>query len=253
MPATFTNHHIGKPFIEISSVESTNNYAMQCIHKGLAQHGYTYFAHEQTAGKGQRGKQWHAQKEENIIISVVLNTSCLQASGQFGLSMAVALATYDFFLQNALSDASIKWPNDLYWRDRKAGGILIENIIQGKEWQWAVAGIGININQPVFDKAITNPVSLKQITGKNYQPVLLAKELCLHLEQRFLQLVNNGPDQLLTDYNNVLYKKGERIRLKKDSAVFDCTLKEVNLFGQLVVETSIFQTFNVGEVEWVIS
>ena len=92
------------------------------FNQALCDHGYTCFAHHQTDGKGQRGKQWYTLKGENITMSVVLNTSCLQVSGQFGLSMATALATYDFFNQITLKDSTIKWPNDLYWRDRKAGG-----------------------------------------------------------------------------------------------------------------------------------
>ena len=136
----------------------------------------------------------------------------------------------------------------------RQGGILIENIIQGKEWQWAVAGIGININQTFFNPVIkTNPVSLKQITGKHHQPITLAKDLCEKLQYRFMQLVNNGPEELLKNYNDVLYKKGQKIKLKKENAVFECTLMEVNLYGQLIVDTGLIQAFNVGEVEWVIN
>ncbi|HRI22981.1 MAG TPA: biotin--[acetyl-CoA-carboxylase] ligase, partial [Panacibacter sp.] len=142
MPATVTNHPYPAPFIEINSIDSTNNYAVQQLQKGQAIHGTAYFAYEQTAGKGQRGRQWHTQPGENIALSVVLNTKWLQGPRQFGLSMSVAMAAYDLFLKYAVNDTFIKWPNDLYWRDRKAGGILIENMVHGKEWQWAVAGIG---------------------------------------------------------------------------------------------------------------
>ncbi|HXL57981.1 MAG TPA: biotin--[acetyl-CoA-carboxylase] ligase [Chitinophagaceae bacterium] len=252
MPATEINNPIGVPFIEIYSLDSTNNYAMQQLQKSMSQHGTAYFAHEQFAGKGQRGKQWHARPGENIILSVVLDTSYLQVSKQFGLSMAVAMATHDFFAQRALKDTFVKWPNDLYWGDRKAGGILIENIIRGKDWQWAIAGIGININQTIFDPSITNAVSLKQITGKTYDPVQLAKELCNSLNLRYNQLINQGTELLLIEYNAVLYKHGQSIKLKKANVSFNAILKEVNEYGQLVVEASAEQTFNVGEIEWVV-
>ena len=253
MPATSTNHSVGIPFIEIISVESTNNYAMQQVQEGSAVHGAAYYAYEQTAGKGQRRKEWHAQPGENITMSVVFNTNSLQVSEQFAFSMAIALGVCDFLRLYTADDTFIKWPNDLYWRDRKAGGILIENIIRGKEWQWAVAGIGININQTVFNVALTNPVSLKQITGKEHSPVLLAKELCKNLEYRYSQLLNNGIASILEDYNGILYRHGQSIKLKKDNAVFECMLKGVNIYGQLVVEGALEQSFNVGEVEWVIS
>lgn len=227
---------------------------MQQLHEGPVIHGTGYFAYEQTAGKGQRGKQWHTQQGENIALSVVLNTKGVQVSQQFGLSMSIAMAVYSLFVKYALNDTFIKWPNDLYWRDRKAAGILIENIVHGKEWQWAVAGIGMNINQTLFDFSIANPVSLKQITGKNYDPVVLAKELCVNIKDRFNQLLINGSAPLLEEYNSVLYKKNKHIKLKKDTAIFEGLAEGVNAFGQLVVVAGgLKYEFNVDEVEWMIS
>jgi BirA family biotin operon repressor/biotin-[acetyl-CoA-carboxylase] ligase len=252
LPAPPINNTIGNQLIEIDSVASTNNYAMQLVHKGLAQHGMAIFAHEQTAGKGQRGRQWHSGVGENIILSVTLNTSGLQVSSQFLLSMTAAIAVYDFFNAYAIDETSVKWPNDLYWRDRKAGGILIENVFSGKEWQWAVVGIGININQVVFTEEVANAVSLKQITGKNYNPIALAKELCNKLQEKYDLLLTEDGKTIEAAYNNVLYKKGETVTLKKNSAVFNCTVKGVNTFGQLITESAIEQLFNVGEVQWVI-
>ena len=225
---------------------------MQLVHKGLAQHGMAIFAHEQTAGKGQRGRQWHSGVGENIILSLILNTNGLQVSSQFLLSMTTAIAVYDFFNAYAIDETSVKWPNDLYWRDRKAGGILIENVFSGKEWQWAVVGIGININQVVFNEEVANAVSLKQITGKNYNPIELAKELCNKLQEKYELLLTEDGKTIEAAYNNVLYKKGETVTLKKNSAVFNCTVKGVNTFGQLITESAIEQLFNVGEVQWVI-
>ena len=89
--------------------------------------------------------------------------------------MRGSLPAYDFFNFYAIDETSIKWPNDIYWRDRKAGGILIENILQGKKWKFAIVGIGININQTLFPASLPNPVSLKQITGKTFNVVELGK------------------------------------------------------------------------------
>lgn len=252
MPASPINNIIGTPLIEIDSVASTNNYAMQLVHNGLAQHGTAIFAHEQTAGKGQRDRQWHSGVGENIILSVILNTSGLQVSSQFLLSMTAAIALYDFFNSYAIDETSVKWPNDLYWRDRKAGGILIENVFSGKEWQWAVVGIGININQVVFNEEVANAVSLKQITGKNYKPIELAKKLCSKLQEKYEVLLTGDSGAIAVAYNNVLYKKGKTVTLKKNSVVFNCTVRGVNTFGQLIAESATEQLFNVGEVQWVI-
>jgi len=245
------NNKIGQPLLEINTIASTNNYAMELVHKGLAQHGTAIFAHEQTKGKGQRGRQWHSAKDENIILSVVINTSGLQLSHQFLLSMSVALAAHDFFITYAGNESSVKWPNDLYWRDRKAGGILIETVVSGFNWQWAIAGIGININQTSFDEEVTNAVSLKQITGKHFDPLLLANELCNYLDKRYRQLLTSSPGAITEAYNEILYKRGEKVSLKKNNIIFECVVKGVNEYGNLITTSATEELFNVGEIQWI--
>ncbi|MFA6609111.1 MAG: biotin--[acetyl-CoA-carboxylase] ligase, partial [Candidatus Paceibacterota bacterium] len=164
--------------MELAVVESTNIYAMDLLQANLAGHGAAFFAHQQTSGKGQRGKSWTTEPGQNIALSVIIDVSFLTITRQFPLSSMVAAASYDFFSNYAGDETRIKWPNDIYWRDRKAGGILIENLVRGNNWQGAVAGIGINLNQTGFQASVRNPVSLKQITGKQYNPVEMARELC---------------------------------------------------------------------------
>ena len=150
MPLPFAGNPIGKPFIELQSIDSTNKYAMGLVHgnhlpdgHNEAQHGTAIFSHEQTAGKGQRGKNWVSEKDSNIALSILLNPYPLRIQDQFQLSVCVAVSVYEFFLKYTGDETTIKWPNDLYWRDRKAGGILIENVVQSSQsaigsWQWAV-------------------------------------------------------------------------------------------------------------------
>ena len=95
-----------------------------------AQHGMAVFTHEQTAGKGQRGRKWTSQKDLNIALSILLKPYPLSVPDQFKLSVCIAVSSWDLFAQYAGDETRIKWPNDLYWSDRKAGGILIENIIK---------------------------------------------------------------------------------------------------------------------------
>ena len=180
---------IGRAFIELESVDSTNNYAMAQVHAGSASHGTIFFAHEQRAGKCQRGKIWASAPGENIMMSVVLEPVFLPITDQFPLSAAVALSCRDLFIRYAgIEQTAIKWPNDLYWRDRKAGGILIENAFRGDRWLFAIAGIGVNINQVQFPESLQTPVSLRQITGLAFDAVNLSRELGACLEQRFGQL-----------------------------------------------------------------
>lgn len=249
---------LGLPFIELQSVDSTNNYARRQIHAGLAQHGMAIFTHEQLAGKGQRGKVWVAEKGANIILTVLVNPHPLQLAQQFQLSACVAVAVQEFFMKYAGDDCKIKWPNDLYWQDRKAGGILIENIVTGKQpdstgRQWSsIIGIGININQTSFHPEIKNPVSLKQITGKDFNTVELAKELCLVLDKWFAELIEKRFENIYNIYLDHLYKRGTKVKLKKGNKVFEAKIESVSQTGKLVTQHGIQQDFVFGEVEWII-
>lgn len=242
---------LGEDIIVLPSVNSTNIYAMAEVHAHMAKHGMVYFALEQTAGKGQRGKQWLSAIGENIMMSAVFSMGSRSPDQQFPFSAAVALGCYDFYKSYAGDEVSIKWPNDIYWRDRKAGGILIENLIQGGGWTWAVAGIGLNINQAKFDPAISRtPVSLLQITGRQSDLMEMTRKLCVFLENRWQQFLVR-PDTLVEDYNQVLFQCGERVRLKKDNRVFEAKLLKVDPSGRLVVLTSIEEQFYHGEIEFV--
>ena len=264
MPLQFAGNPIGKPFIELRSIDSTNKYAMALIHgdllpdgQGEAQHGMAIYAHEQTGGKGQRGKNWVSQNGANIALSILLKPYPLSVTDQFKLSVCVAISTLDLFTKYAGDETKIKWPNDIYWRDRKAGGILIESIVKSQEsgvnnWQWAIAGIGININQTVFPADLPNPVSLKQITGQNFEPIGLAKELCSIIEKNYQSLIGDDFQQLFNKYQTHLYKKDEKVKLKKANRVFETTIKGVSETGQLITQHSIEERFNFGEVEWVL-
>ena len=262
------------PFIELPTVDSTNNYALRQLHAGLAQHGSAFFAHEQVTGKGQRGKKWTTEKDAALILSIVISPHTLKLRQQFQLSACVAVSVYEFFRKYAGDTTRIKWPNDLYWHDRKAGGILIENIIGSRksendhssvigqlstgnkqpatDWLWAVAGMGINVNQIRFPEELRNPISLKQITGRSFDPVELAKELCLILDKNFRGLIINGFENIYTSYLSHLYKINETVKFKKGNRIFEAVVKSVSPGGELIVQHAIEEEFGFGEIEWLI-
>ena len=253
---------VASTFNVLQSVDSTNNYAMAKVHAGMAKHGDSFFTMQQTNGKGQRGKHWVGSKDQNIAISIVIEPSLLSLSQQFKLSAAVALGTFCFFSAHTGNETSIKWPNDIYWRDRKAAGILIENVIGSKGvqlpgqdnmiWKYAVAGIGVNINQTQFDVALANPVSLKQITGKHFDCTELAQALQQKVLAEVEKVLNGSFEKTLQQYNEHLYKKGCRVQLKKDTILFETTIQSVNETGQLLTTDSIDNHFNFGTIEWVL-
>ena len=175
-PAT-PNILLGAPLIELSTIDSTNIYAMAQIKAGLAKSGSCYTADFQTNGKGQHGRVWESNKGQNLLCSYILELNTLDAlknwipTDQIGFSAAIALGARAFFAAFAGSETKIKKPNDIYFSDRKAGGILVENLVRGKEWTWTVIGIGMNINQSSFSSAAvnsvsSNPISLQEITNK---------------------------------------------------------------------------------------
>ena len=138
------------------------------------------------SGKGQRGNTWEADKGKNLLFSFVLYPTFLEARRQFILSQIVSLSIKEE-LDRWSDEITIKWPNDIYWRDKKICGILIENDLSGHFIGRSISGIGININQDEFHSDAPNPVSLKQITGQEHDRY----EILSHILKR-VQIYYNG-------------------------------------------------------------
>jgi BirA family biotin operon repressor/biotin-[acetyl-CoA-carboxylase] ligase len=250
------NTPIGLPFTELTEVDSTNIYAMNQVKTNMAGHGAAFLAQKQWAGKGQMGKVWEAESGQNILLSVVLDPKKLVFNGSelepSIVSMLIAVGCFNFFITYAGDETRIKWPNDIYWRDRKAAGILIENSFRGPIWQWSVAGMGVNINQTEFGTGLQKAVSLKQMTGKTFQVPALAKELCNHIEAALQMVVDKGPGTLLELYNNALYKKEEQVQLDIEGKKITATICRVLSNGHLEIETEngSKQSHALGAIKW---
>jgi BirA family transcriptional regulator, biotin operon repressor / biotin---[acetyl-CoA-carboxylase] ligase len=233
------------PLIELESVDSTNNYAMARIHEGMASDGLICLAHHQEAGKGQRGKNWLSEPGQNLMMSLIIEPSPLILSQQFLFSAAVALGILDQVTRQIPHGWTVKWPNDIYWNDRKAAGILIESVIHGNNWSFAVVGIGMNLNQQIFPPELPNPVSLRQITGLQYNAVQIAYDFKYAIQKR-IAVLKQDPDQILTQYNLALYGKGTPIMVKKGNDSLFTRLFGVDATGLLITENG---SFKWGEIE----
>jgi BirA family transcriptional regulator, biotin operon repressor / biotin---[acetyl-CoA-carboxylase] ligase len=245
-----TQNRIGFNLISLHRVDSTNNYATGLVHAGMAQHGLVVAAEDQTSGKGQRNRSWKSAPGENITMSVIIQPA-LELYNAFLLSKTIAAAVHKFFTSHTDDKVKIKWPNDIYWNDRKAGGILIENIISGGKWKWAICGIGLNINQKSFNDLSTKPVSLIQITGKSFELSTLQIALCDEIEKMY-QTLRTDPDKIETYYQQQLFLLNEEARFRKGNRVFSAFVRSVNTKGELVVQHGFEEKFAVGEVEWII-
>ena len=237
--------------MELHRVESTNNYAMGMVRAAMAHHGMAVFAREQTKGKGQREKEWISEPGSNIALSMVIEPEIAETARAFLLSMSAALAVLDLVSEYITDGLSIKWPNDLYWNDRKAAGILIENLWQGTEWKFAVVGVGINVNQTEFGPLTGKAVSIKQVTGRSNDTLQMARRLCEKMDKR-LALLQSDAGAIISAYNSHLYRLHSVARFRKGNRVFDARVSHVEAGGQLVLHHGVEERFAVGEIEWVI-
>ena len=172
---------------------------------------------------------------------------------QFYLSMAAALGWLDLFKKYVKENIKIKWPNDIFCNDRKAGGILIENVIKGNFWQWAVIGIGININQVEFESGLDyHPVSLKQITNTDFDVIEMGKNLKESVLKRIEELREEDRENLLKEYSDSLFRINEKVKLKKGNIVFETMIKGVTKEGQLKTFDAMERSFDLDEVKWVL-
>lgn len=219
---------------------------------GRGQVGTAYFANIQTEGKGQRDKAWQSNEGENILFSIILESHQVTTANTFPFSCAIALACRDFFSMYAGDETKIKWPNDLFWRDRKAGGILIETAVSGRTIQAFIVGIGININQTQFPGLPNKVVSLKQITGKSFEPIDLTKQICSCIEKRMDELHAGGKVKQLQKYNAQLWGKNTEHPFKKNEKSFHAMVNEVTEYGELVLQNDTEKKYRVGEIEWVL-
>jgi BirA family biotin operon repressor/biotin-[acetyl-CoA-carboxylase] ligase len=240
-------------FHVIHQVDSTNKYAMEKISEGLANHLDAWFAIEQTDGKGQRGKSWVSNPGENITFTVVIRPQQSFQKNPYAFNALITLVCRDFIANILQLDVQIKWPNDLFVNDRKAGGILIENRFVGENWKWAVVGIGININQIDFPDDLFSATSFKKIKNKDFDPIQLAKMLHNEILEG-IECVNHiKENQIWERYNRYLFKKGQVCSFKIKDKETTATVSYVNNQGLLFLEQNGNEiSCQSGEIEWMI-
>lgn len=150
--------------IDISETDSTNHYLRELNAENRLPEGTVVSTDFQTAGRGQMGNTWESERGCNLMFSMLLRPAHIQPAQQFIISQIVSLGVVEV-LDDYGNGFSIKWPNDIYWNDKKIAGILIENDLAGKTIFSTVVGIGLNVNQQKFCSSAPNPVSLVQISG----------------------------------------------------------------------------------------
>ena len=223
--------------IRLAETNSTNNHLRGLVGKEPLPEGSVVIADYQTAGRGQVGNTWESEKGKNLMFSVILYPDYLPANRQFLISQIAALSVKET-LDEYVSDITVKWPNDIYWRDRKICGMLIENDLTGHSLYCSVIGIGININQQEFRSGAPNPVSLAQITNREYDREEILRHFQKRLYDRYLGLILEHEADIRRDYMSALYRSDGFYRYRDDQGLFEARIKEIEPTGHLVLELS---------------
>lgn len=218
--------------ISIETAASTNDYLKELAHKEVLEEGTVIFTPSQTGGKGQRGNAWESEAGKNIACSILLYPSFLSIQRYFLLSEAISLGVKET-LDAYVDGITVKWPNDVYHDERKIAGILIENELMGNRHSLSVAGIGININQEHFLSPAMNPISLKQITGCDYDTEMLLKKLIQNILYRYERLKEGDTDSLIRMYHEALYRKTGLHRYEDNEGIFYARIDQVSDDGLL--------------------
>ena len=197
--------------------------------------GTVIMADNQYAGRGQQENTWHAEPGLNLTASIFLKPSFLPVDKQFMLNMAVSIGIRDALRQFVTDDISIKWPNDIYYKDRKLGGILIENSIIGSSYKSAIIGVGLNVNQTNFNpEQVKTAVSIREILQEDVNLMVFLAEICKRIEVQYLRLKAN-PSDMTADYLNGLYKFQQNATFRDRFGIFQGIIKDVSSRGQLII------------------
>ncbi|MEX0966701.1 MAG: biotin--[acetyl-CoA-carboxylase] ligase [Bacteroidia bacterium] len=202
----------GQNLIVLKETRSTNAHALDLLKRERPTEGTGIFAYHQIEGKGQHNTSWESDTGKNILVSIIYYPSFLPAIRHFLLNMSVSLAVKDFFDLHIPERVRIKWPNDLYYEERKLGGILIQNSIVSGRFRSSVIGLGLNINQEQFPLYLPNPISLSIVTQQQHNLQQLLDQLFGCLEARYLRLKKMDSDRIKEEYEQFLYKKDEEVR-----------------------------------------
>lgn len=208
----------------IAQTNSTNTLLKELLARGEWPEGDTYlYAGYQTAGRGQTGNGWESEKGKNLLCSILLPPN----KNLYLLNIAVSVA----IVRMIDEPLTIKWPNDIYYHDKKLAGILLENAIVGSEIKYTIAGIGLNVNQTAFVSDAPNPISLRQITGKEYDVDQMMNNLIEAVEA----VLNEPEEAIWQEYKAHLYRREGFWPFEDEKGEFDARIEDVLPTGELVL------------------
>lgn len=207
----------------------------------------------QSAGRGQGETLWFSEKGKNMLLSFVFFPVFLQVKDVFLLNKAYSLGIFDYVASRLGTEVKIKWPNDVYWRNKKICGILIENQINSSAINQSILGVGLNVNQDSFPYHLGNAVSMSQVLGRTLILEEEINDLCNFLEARYLELKRAEHNQLHSAYLEVLYRFGEWHTFQNSHEKFNGKITGIDPGGRLTIkkEDGIVLSFDTKEIQFV--
>lgn len=240
-------------YVHLEQTDSTNAY-LQRQQSGCDIRNWVVSADGQTAGKGMGSNTWESEVGKNLTFSLALGVDFLPAGRQFLLSEAVALGLVQAL--DALLPSEkllIKWPNDIYYENRKLAGILINSTIKANMMDVSIIGIGLNVNQMQFQNWPTHPISLKQITGKTYDLQPLLEQIAVHISNKVEQLKSN-PALIEQEYLQRLFRYRTWAEYEIGGKVLQLYMKGIDEFGRLLLINKENQMlcFDIKEIKFLL-
>ena len=213
------------------TLESTNQYLQNLLNEGIDIADNIVVTDFQTSGKGQGKNVWESEDGKNLLFSIALDMSFLKAENQFILTQIVSVTMINV-LKNYLPEESlfIKWPNDIYFNDKKIAGILIKNEIKGMMMGTSIIGIGLNVNQTSFDDNLPNPISMKMITGKDFDLDELLSAISYQLS------TVNSQQSTVNSYTDKLYRYKQWAFYEHEGQVKEMMITGYDQFGRLILK-----------------
>jgi BirA family biotin operon repressor/biotin-[acetyl-CoA-carboxylase] ligase len=218
----------------INQCDSTNAYLQRLVAETDAPEGTVVSTSFQTNGRGQLSNVWEAEEGKNILCSILLRPTSLPIKSQFLISQAISVAIVDV-LNSYLDGFFIKWPNDIYYKEDKIAGILIENTLSSAGISTCIIGLGLNVNQQTFRSDAPNPISLFNIIGRETSVSQLLQSI-LERFNKVYELAYTNVALLRENYFNNLLFNGKMRMYSDEGGEFIGKIVDVENDGHLIIE-----------------
>ncbi len=220
---------------QYNHLNSTNEEALRLISDEKAGEGMVLRAHEQTHGRGTGENIWESEPGKNLTFSMILQPHFLEPSRQFVLTEIISLALFDVVERRVGYEfLRIKWPNDLYFNNKKLAGVLVQNMVKANQLDFSVIGVGLNVNQKKFFSDAPNPASLIHFSKKEESLFSLSDEILKQLDY-YYEKIKTDIKSLEDFYLQKLYRMGEWAEYSDEAGIFTAKITGINRYGQLLM------------------